>query len=216
VHFKLRVELLKNILYISGSVVIFFFGMVLYGIILNFREKSLREEMQEKNIVSFSKPNIIVNKKSYRLELYDDTVMVKVYKVSIGKGNRALKESFNDNTTPSGEYFICAVDTLSKYRKFLLINYPNQWDIVEAYKKQWLTKDEYLGIVENMKHGKYSLENYDKFARVGIHGIGTYDFIFRNLPFTFNWTNGSIAVSNNDIDELYSVVKIGTPVRIRE
>ncbi len=44
---------------------------------------------------------------------------------------------------------------------------------------------------------------------IGIHGIGRLNFIFKNLPFIYNWTDGSIAVSNENIDEIYSVAKKG-------
>jgi murein L,D-transpeptidase YafK len=208
--------LLKNILYIAGSVVLFFFGMILYGIVLNLKEDSLQEAMQEKKITTFINPSIVVDKKNYNLELYEDTILVKTYKAVFGKSTRINKESFTDNATPCGSYVICRIDSASKYHRFLLINYPNQNDVIEAYKKQWITKDEYCVILQNISLGKYPFENIEKFTRIGIHGIGTYDLIFRNLPFTFNWTNGSIAVSNNDIDELHRIVKLGTPVNIKE
>ena len=50
---------------------------------------------------------------------------------------------------------------------------------------------------------------------IGIHGIGELNYIFKNLPFVFNWTNGSIAMSNENIDEIYSVIKEGTEVVIK-
>lgn len=208
--------MLKNILYIAGSVILFFFGMILYGVILNLKEKSLLEAMQEKKITIFLKPSIVVDKKNYNLELYEDTILVKTYKAVFGKSNRINKESFVDNVTPSGEYAICRIDSISKYHRFILINYPNQTDVVEAYKKQWITKEEYYVIISNINSGKYPFENLDKFTRIGIHGLGTYDVIFRNLPFTFNWTNGSVAVSNANIDELFHIVKPGTTVSIKE
>jgi len=208
--------LLKNILYIAGSVVLFFFGMILYGIILNLKEKTLQEAMEEKKITLFVRPSIVVDKKNYNLELYEDTTLVKTYKAVFGKSNRINKGSFTDSVTPCGEYVICRIDSVSRYHRFLLINYPNQIDVVEAYKKLWITKDEYYQIISNINLGKYPFENLEKYTRIGIHGIGTYDLIFRNLPFTFNWTNGSIAVSNTNIDELFRIVKIGTPVKIKE
>ena len=52
-------------------------------------------------------------------------------------------------------------------------------------------------------------------GEIGIHGIGRLNYIFKNLPFVYNWTNGSIAMSDEDIDELYSVVKLGTKVVIK-
>lgn len=190
--------------------------MILYGIILNFREKTLDEAMQEKNISVLVKPSIIVNKKTYILELYEDTVLIKTYKAAFGKSSRLIKESFTDNGTPGGDYSICRIDSVSRYHKFLLLNYPNAFDVVEAYKKQWITQEEYYLILKNINTGKYPFEGMEKFSRIGIQGLGTYDFIFRNLPFTFNWTNGSVAISNAGIDELYRVVKCGTRVSIKE
>jgi murein L,D-transpeptidase YafK len=190
--------------------------MILYGIILNFREKPLEEAMREKKVYSFIKPSIIVNKKTYNLELYEDTILVKTYKAAFGKNSRLVKESFADHGTPGGEYLICRIDSISKYHRFLLLNYPSTADVVEAYKKQWITQEEYYLIIKNINSGKYPFEGMEKFTRIGIHGIGTYDIIFRNLPFTFNWTNGSVALSNADIDELCKVVKCGTPVSIKE
>ena len=195
---------------------LFFFGMILYGIILNLKEKTLQEAMEEKKITLFVRPSIVVDKKNYNLELYEDTTLVKTYKAVFGKSNRINKGSFTDSVTPCGEYVICRIDSVSRYHRFLLINYPNQIDVVEAYKKLWITKDEYYQIISNINLGKYPFENLEKYTRIGIHGIGTYDLIFRNLPFTFNWTNGSIAVSNTNIDELFRIVKIGTPVKIKE
>lgn len=195
---------------------LFFFGMILYGIVLNLKEDSLQEAMQEKKITAFFNPSVVVDKKNYNLELYEDTILVKTYKAVFGKSNRINKESFADNVTPAGQYAICRIDSVSKYHRFLLINYPSLTDVIEAYKKQWITKDEYYLILQNIHQGKYPFENMEKFTRIGIQGIGTYDLIFRNLPFTFNWTDGSIAISNTNIDELYRVVKLGTPVNIKE
>jgi hypothetical protein len=51
-------------------------------------------------------------------------------------------------------------------------------------------------------------------GNIGIHGIGKLNFLFKNLPFVFNWTDGSIAISNEEIDELCGVIKKGTKVTI--
>ena len=47
---------------------------------------------------------------------------------------------------------------------------------------------------------------------IGIHGIGDGD---RGVHRDFNWTNGCVALTNEEIDELLRWVKIGTPVEIR-
>ena len=206
--------MVKNILYILGSVILFFAGMVCYGIVLNLRENTLKEEMARKGISFIGNPRLIVDRKNYQIRLYSDSTLIKTYKAVFGKTAGDVKTSKEDNITPIGEYRICSVDTTSKFHKFLKLNYPNVHDAAEAYVRHYITRDEYEAINLANKRNECSPVETRLGAGIGIHGIGTYDIIFRNLPFSFNWTNGSIAISNKNIDEIYSVVKIGTPVKI--
>ena len=206
--------MLKNILYISGSVVIFFAGMVLYGVILNLKEVTLAEALSDKGIKKIQNVRLFVDRKNYRIELYSDNVLVKTYKAAFGKNSATLKTSADDNVTPLGDYKICSIDTVSKFHKFLHLNYPNGRDAAEAIKQGYINRDEFNLIIFADRQNTCPPNNTKLGSGIGIHGIGTYDFIFKNLPFTFNWTNGSISVSDENIDELYSAVRIGTPVKI--
>jgi murein L,D-transpeptidase YafK len=206
--------LLKNILYISGSVVIFFAGVVLYGVILNLKEDTLAEALSEKGILELQNVRLFVDKKNYRIELYSNNILIKSYKSVFGKNSNLIKSSADDNVTPIGEYVICSIDTASKYHTFLRLNYPNGRDAAEALKQGYIDADEFNAITLAEKQDACPPKETKLGSEIGIHGIGTYNYIFKNLPFSFNWTNGSIAVSNENIDELYSVVKIGTPVKI--
>jgi hypothetical protein len=104
---------------------------------------------------------------------------------------------------------------LNKYHKFLRLNYPNLNDATEALRK---------GIISQKEFDKLSFQFYYDDCpdlvtalggNIGIQGIGEYNSIFKNLPFVYNWTDGSVAVSNESIDEIYSVVKKGTKVVIK-
>jgi murein L,D-transpeptidase YafK len=205
---------LKNILYISGSIVIFFAGVILYGVVLNLREVTLKEALAEKKIDKLNEIYLIVDRKNYRIELYSDKILIKSYKAVFGKNSGTIKTSGDDNVTPIGNYKICALDSISKYYKFLHLNYPNERDAAEALKQSYINNDEFNAILLADKKAECPPLETRLGSAVGIHGIGTYNLIFKNLPFSFNWTNGSIAVSNENIDELYSIVKIGTPVKI--
>ena len=206
--------MLKNILYISGIIVLFFAGVVLYGVILNLREITLEEALLEKGLVKLNNIRLIVDRKNYRIELYSDKDLIKTYKAVFGKTTGTFKTSANDNVTPIGEYRICSIDTSSKYHKFLRLDFPNERDAAEALKQNYINRDEFGGIMLAAKKNECPPQETKLGAEIGIHGIGKYNLIFKNLPFSFNWTNGSIAVSNENIDELYSVVKIGTLVKI--
>ena len=52
-------------------------------------------------------------------------------------------------------------------------------------------------------------------GNIGIHGIGRLNSIFKNLPFVYNWTDGSIALSNEDLDEILTVINTGTNIVIK-
>ena len=208
-------NLLKNVLYFSGSVFIFFAGMVVYGVVLNLRQVTLNEAMTEKNINELKKVHLIIDRSNFSLELYSDTLLVKKYKAVFGKNRNKVKTSLYDYVTPTGDYKICKIDTNTQYHKFLQINFPNLKDAGEALKNGYIKKTEYQLILSNIDENDCPPPNTKLGANIGIQGTGKYNFIFKNLPFVFNWTNGSIAISNENIDELYKVVKIGTPVKIK-
>ncbi len=206
--------MLRNVLYISASIIIFFIGLIIYGIILNLKEENLNDILTEKGIQKLENVKLVVSRKNYRIELYSDKLFIKSYKAVFGKNNSTIKISKDDQVTPIGEYKICSIDTNSLFHKLFQLNYPNDKDAAEAMKQGYINKDEFDAI--NLAHKKNECPPKETSlgSNIGIHGIGKYNFIFKNLPFTFNWTDGSIAISNENIDELFSIVKIGTPVKI--
>ena len=193
---------------------IFFAGLILYGIILNLREVTLKEALTEKGLTKLENTRLVVDKTDYKILLYSDKILVKSYKAVFGKSSGTIKTSAEDNITPICDYKICAIDTLTKYHKYFHIDYPNERDAAEALKQGYIFDDEFNTIILAAKKKECPPKETKLGSDIGIHGIGTYNIIFKNLPFTFNWTNGSIAISNENADELYSVVKIGTPVKI--
>lgn len=170
--------------------------------------------MKAKGVNKIDKPLIIVDKKKYVLSLFNDKMLIKTYKASLGKSSSLIKTSKNDYVTPIGEYKICSKLSSSKYYKELKLNYPNIIDAAEALTRNYINKEEFDAIILYQKKDECSPSETKLGSEISIHGIGDFNIIFKNIPFTFNWTNGSIAVSNESIDELYSVTNIGTPVKI--
>lgn len=205
----------RNAVIFSGGIILFTAGVLVYGIILNLREVTLAEAMAKKGITKIKNPVIIINRKSFNLSLYDDTILVKTYRASFGRNISSPKMEKGDNATPVGNYTICEIDTVSKYHKFFRLNYPNLNDAEEAFRKGWINQQ----LFDKLKFEFFYKGCVDSTSRlggsVGIEGIGEYNYIFKNLPFVYNWTDGSVAVSNEAIDELYSVVKKGTKVVIK-
>lgn len=205
----------RNVIYISLTIILFMAGVIVYGVILNIREVPLSEAMVEKGFTQLNNPNIVIDRHNYALNLYEDTVLVKSYRVSFGRNVHKIKSKAGDEATPVGEYKICFIDTSHQYYLFFHLNYPNLKDAAEALRKGRITQKEF-----NQLKFEFYYEGCTKYSEVlggniGIHGIGRLNFIFKNLPFVFNWTNGSIALSDENMDELYSVIKVGTKVVIK-
>ena len=75
----------RNVIYISLTIILFMAGVIVYGVILNIREIPLSEAMLEKGFTQLIDPNIIIDRDTYTLNLYEDTVFVKSYRVSFGR-----------------------------------------------------------------------------------------------------------------------------------
>jgi murein L,D-transpeptidase YafK len=205
----------RNVIYFSGGIVLFIFGVIIYGVVLNLREIPLSEAILLKGYTELVNTNIVVERKTFTLNLYEDSVLIKSYRANFGRNISEPKTRDGDEATPVGEYLICSIDTAHKYHKFLKLNYPNLSDITEGLRK---------GIINQSEFDSLKFEYFYKDCpelktalggNIGIHGIGEYNYIFKNLPFIYNWTDGSIALSNEHIDEIYSVVKKGTKVVIK-
>lgn len=212
---KSDLQLIKSILYFIASLLVFILGVFTYGVILNTKEMTIEEAMEEAGIEELENISIVIDRKNYKLILYADSVEIKKYKVSFGRNNSVNKKSKNDLITPLGTYKICSIDSKTDLYKKFNLNYPNEKDAAEAFKNNYLSYDEYLNILQALQNGECPPNNTRLGADISIHGIGKYDIIFRNLPFVFNWTNGSIALSNQSIDELSKILEIGTKIVIK-
>jgi len=211
----LNKDVLRNVIYLTIAIAIFFFGVIIYGVILNLRNVPLSEALLKTGFTEITNPKIIIDRQNYTLGIYEDSVLVKNYRVSFGKSVLTPKTRSGDKATPVGVYRICKIYKTHKYHKFFQINYPNLEDGASALRKGWISQKEYNDIKFQYYYEGCTKFHYILGGDIGIHGIGELNYIFKNLPFVFNWTNGSIAMSNENIDEIFSVIREGTEVVIK-
>jgi murein L,D-transpeptidase YafK len=136
--------------------------------------------------------SVLILKKDHMMELLAGGKVIRTYKVSLGRGGLAPKEREGDGRTPEGHYIIDARNAASAYHRALHISYPNAEDRQRAAK---------LGVPpggEIMIHG---LPN-------GVSWLGSSHRLY-------DWTLGCIAVTDPEIDEIWTMVPVGTPVEIR-
>jgi len=190
--------------------------MVAYGVVLNSNKVSLEEAMSKAGIDTLQNVHLIIDRKDYKIELYSDSVLVKEYKSVFGQNSGIIKTSRNDLITPLGYYRVCEIVDNYKYYKLIRLNFPNLKDAAEAVKNGDITQREYQMIRSAYEKDECPPPDTRLGNEIGIHGMGEYDYIFSNLPFVYNWTNGSAAISNQELDEISSVVNKGTLVIITQ
>lgn len=134
---------------------------------------------------------LVVIKSKRIMEAYCKGDVIKTYKISLGGDPVGDKQYEGDKRTPEGDYIINAKNNKSGYHKNLGISYPNADDIREARAKK-------------LKPG----------GDIKIHGIRNgLGFIGKFHRWT-DWTAGCIALTNDEMDEIYDAIEIGTPIRI--
>lgn len=205
----------KNVIFFTGGIVLFITGVIGYGVILNLRIEPINKLMAEKGIKKISHPIIIIDRKEYTLSLYSDTTFIKDYRAYFGRNVQSQKSRKNDLATPVGDYKICEIDTIYQYDKLFKLNYPNISDISEGLRKGIITQQQYDSLKDELNNGGCPHIDTELGNNMGIHGLGRLNFLLKNLPFVYNWTDGSIAISNESIDEIYPLVKKGTKVVIK-
>ena len=142
---------------------------------------------------------IIVVKSDYELKVYDQDGWYATYPAVFGSKSLDDKMIAGDRKTPEGEYHIASKRPHEKWDKMMLIDYPTKAD----YDKFNQRKNQGL-IPKNAKIG----------GGIAIHGTWPHDDIAVDLY--QNWTNGCIALKNEDVDELYDMIDIGTKVTIQK
>lgn len=135
---------------------------------------------------------ILVKKKDHILLLMNGDVVVKSYAVAMARGGLDPKQRWGDHKTPEGLYFIDSRNPASRFHRSLHISYPNEADKERALK---------LGI--------------DPGGDIMIHGIQNGLGWLGTSHRWFDWTNGCIAVTNEEIEEIWTLVPDGTPIEIR-
>jgi len=136
--------------------------------------------------------SILILKKDHALELLAGGKVIRTYKVAPGSGGLAPKEREGDGRTPEGHYVIDSRTAASHYHKALHISYPNADDRRRAAG---------LGVPPG--------------GAVMIHGLPRGKGFVGPAHRLYDWTLGCIAVTDAEIDEIWSLVPVGTPVEIR-
>lgn len=150
-----------------------------------------------------SRPRVVITKHTRSLTVFDGDEEVLRYSAVIGK-NPTDKRREGDLATPEGEFYVCYKNPQSKYHRFLGLSYPNIEDADRGLREQLITRAEFEKIRRAITQRKCPPWKTTLGGEVGIHGP---------CP-NVTWTHGCIALSVEQIERLYELLKIGDEVTI--
>jgi murein L,D-transpeptidase YafK len=136
---------------------------------------------------------IVVEKRARRLFLMRDSAIIAEYAVALGSDPVGDKQRQGDGRTPDGLYTIDHKNAASAYHLSLHISYPDSEDRAEAKRR---------GVSPG--------------GDITIHGLPNRFGFIGALHRLLDWTDGCIAVTNDEIEEIWAKVAVGTPIEIKE
>ena len=140
----------------------------------------------------------------------------KQFRVASGIGGRGDKKKLGDHKTPVGIYRIVELKDSEKFHRFLRLSYPNIKDAFYGLKNHIIGRIEFDAIVQAVKNGVTPPQDTALGGSIGIHGLGEENEDRLSLHRANDWTDGCIALTNEQIEELMRYVEIGTKVVISE
>lgn len=131
---------------------------------------------------------IEVHKSARRMYLLHHDQILKEYQIALGQNPVGHKEFEGDSKTPEGLYYIDRRNPNSNFHLSVGMSYPNPFDRENAH-AQGRSPGGDIFI-----HGRANKHN-DR-------GLG------------WDWTDGCIAVTDDEMEEIYSMIRIGTPIAV--
>ena len=156
---------------------------------------------------------VLIDTQHNTLTVYSGaSVIMRIDNIAIGRGGAGSDRRVGDGSTPIGRFEVTWVNEDSPFRRFFGLNFPNRDYADRAWRAGTINKAQWRSIREALAQHRAPPSNTALGGRIGIHGLGGAS---PAIHARFNWTQGCIAVTNAQIDELSQWLLQGTPVEIR-
>ena len=143
--------------------------------------------------------------------MHGDEPKLSFDNIAIGRYGTTRDKRQGDNKTPLGRFTIAWVKDSARYHLFFGLDYPTPEYAYRGYLDGRITEEVWREIREAFVDQRTPPQSTPLGGAIGIHGIGAGD---RRIHERFNWTNGCVALTNDQIESLREWVSIGTPVTI--
>jgi len=134
---------------------------------------------------------VVVRKSARTLELYRGSELLRTYTIALGPTPQGHKQQEGDGRTPEGRYVLDYRNPGSSFHKSLHVSYPSAADTASARSR---------GVSPG--------------GMIMVHGIKNGMGFIGRLHRLFDWTDGCIAVTDQEMEEIWHAVPDGTPILI--
>lgn len=133
---------------------------------------------------------ILVEKKKRRMTLFSQNKKLREYQIALGFNPVGHKQKKGDGKTPEGIYTIAKKNPNSAFYRTLKISYPNDQDRAKARSKGVSPGGDIM--IHGLKHGRVGKKHLQ-----------------------WDWTHGCMALTNEEMREIYDSTRVGTVIEIR-
>ena len=155
-------------------------------------------------MVTLERPRVVVLKARRTLHLFDGDTLVRTYPIDLGWAPVGQKQGQGDGRTPMGTFKVVTKNANSPYHRFLGIDYPNEQAVRRGLDQGLISAGEAASICQALEAERCPDWGTALGGGIGIHGhrLG------------WDWSAGCVALSDEHVEELYSVLRLGDPVEI--
>ena len=140
-----------------------------------------------------------------------ENVVTRFPGISVGRGGVRRERRLGDQRTPLGEFRVVKVKEQSDFHRFFIIDYPDDKRAGLALRRGQIDRATFAAIRSAIRAGRLPPQNTPLGGNLGIHGLGRGD---PRIHERFNWTQGCIALTNEQVDRLARWIRVGTRVVI--
>ncbi|HBM28593.1 L,D-transpeptidase [Halomonas sp. CnH100-B] len=156
---------------------------------------------------------VLIDDKEATLSIFRGNALVERFApISLGRGGAKTQRVRGDNVTPLGEFRINRFNYESQWHIFIGIDYPTPPHARMALEAGIYSQADYEAYFDHYRRYGSPPQNTALGGAIGIHGIGGGD---PEIHGNFHWTQGCVAVTNEEIERVAELVDVGTRVVIR-
>jgi murein L,D-transpeptidase YafK len=149
-------------------------------------------------------PHLVIRKNARLLEIYDGEQLVRRYKIALGFAATGDKQREGDGKTPEGEFYVFTKNAESKFYLSLGLSYPNREAARRGLANKIISPEEHKAIVKAIDEKQMPPQKTRLGGEIYIHGGGTET----------DWTEGCVALRNEEMKELFDMIPAGANVKI--